>query len=319
MQRRSLLLTAPKRLEWITEDLPALQPGEVLIQTTSGAISIGTELPQYCGTARSTAPAHYPRMTGYESIGTIITCGSAVQRLSTGDRVVAFYGHRTHGIVPEGKAIAVSNGVSDALALLVILTCDVGKGIRKVGPKPDEPVLITGAGTIGLLTVFMLKAMGIHAVDVVEPRSERCALALRIGARRALSPQEMAMLSNLYTLAFECSSRNAAFELLQSRMQHAGRICILADGNLEPLVLAPAFHEKELTIVGSSDGWDYQEHAKWYFKVVRDYASELEQIFDYYTTADDLISTFEGLANATIAPTKVLVAYNIQHLDQKEL
>jgi len=48
MQRRSLLLTAPKRLEWITEDLPALQPGEVLIQTTSGAISIGTELPQYC-------------------------------------------------------------------------------------------------------------------------------------------------------------------------------------------------------------------------------------------------------------------------------
>src|SRR5712692_3881616 len=168
MQRRSLLLTAPRRLEWITEDLPALQPGEVLIQSIAGAISIGTELPLYCGTARSSAPVHYPRMTGYESIGTVIACGSAVQRLRIGDRVVAFYGHRTHSIVPEGKAIAVPKEVSDALALLVILTCDVGKGIRKVGPKPGESVLITGAGTIGLLTVFMLKAMGIHAVDVVE-------------------------------------------------------------------------------------------------------------------------------------------------------
>ncbi len=55
----------------------------------------------------------------------------------------------------------------------------------------------------------------------------------------------------------ECSSRNDAYALLQNQMQRNGRICITADENLEPLVLAPSFHCKELSTVGSSDGWDY--------------------------------------------------------------
>ena len=310
MQSRSLLLTAPRQLEWITENLPAVKPDEVLIQTRAGAISIGAELPQYCGTARSPEAARYPRMTGYESVGTVIARGVNVQRLKVGDRVVAFYGHRTHGSVPENKAIPVPGGISDALALLVILTCDVARGIRKVAPAEDEPVLITGAGTIGLLSVFMLRAYCIGAVDVIEPREDRRALALQLGAREALSAEEMIHRSEMYPVGIECSSRNAAFELLQRRMQYTGRICILADGNIEPLVLAPAFHEKELSMVGSSDGWDYQEHGRWYFSMVREHAHNLKQLFDYHTTADDLISTFEKLASGTIVPTKVLVHYD---------
>jgi alcohol dehydrogenase len=281
----------------------------VLVQTRAGAISIGAELPQYCGTARSTEAARYPRMTGYESVGTVIARGVDVQRLKVGDRVVAFYGHCTHCLVPENKAIPVPGGISDALALLVILTCDVARGIRKVAPAEDEPVLITGAGTIGLLTVFMLRAYGVRTIDVIEPREERRALALQLGAREALSAEEMIHRSEMYPVGIECSSRNAAFELLQGKMQHAGRICILADGNIEPLVLAPTFHEKELSMVGSSDGWDYQEHARWYFSMVREHAHNLKQLFDYHTTADDLISTFEKLASGTIVPLKVLVQY----------
>lgn len=175
MQTHSLLLMAPGQLAWVAETLPLLKADEVLVQTKAGAISIGTELPQYLGTARSTTLPHYPKMTGYESIGTVIACGSAIQRLRLGDRVVAFYGHRTHAIVPEAKVI----------------------------------------------------------------------------------------------------------------------------------------HEKELTIVGSSDGADYQGHAKWYFKTAHAYAHILEQMFDYRTQADDLISTFEKLASGTIVPVKVLVQYNI--------
>lgn len=310
IHRHSLLLTAPSHLEWVSEDIPPLQPGEVLIQTTAGAISIGSELPLYRGTACSTTPAHYPRMTGYESIGTIIACDSTVQRFNIGDRMVAFYGHRTHGVVHEAKAIAVPEDIPDALALLAILTCDVTKGIRKVAPQPDEPALITGAGAIGLLTVFMLKAYGVHTLDVAEPRKERCAMAMQLGARTANSPQELLNTSDTYPVAFECSSRSTAFELVQAKMRREGRICILSDGNVEPLVLAPAFHEKELMIVGSSDGWDYQEHAKWFFNLVREHPFNLEHLFDYHTTADKLIDTFELLATNASMPTKVLVRYN---------
>jgi alcohol dehydrogenase len=311
MQTHSLLLMAPRQLAWVTETLPHLKADEVLVQTKAGAISIGTELPQYLGTARSAASPHYPKMTGYESIGRIIACGSAIERRHIGDRVVAFYGHRTHAIVPEAKAIVVPDGISDAVALLAILTCDVAKGIRKVDPKPDEAVLLTGAGTIGLLTAFMLKALGINNVDVIESLTERRTLALQLGVRSAEDPQTAASKSDRYTTGFECSSRNVAFELLQRKMVSGGRICILSDGNIEPLVLVTDFHEKELTIAGSSDGVDYQGHAEWYFKTVHAYAHTLEQMFDYHTPADDLINTFEKLASGIIAPVKVLVQYNI--------
>ena len=254
MHRKSLLLTAPVQLEWVLEDLSLLQPDEVLIQTTAGAISIGSELPIYSGTARSTEPIRYPHMTGYESAGIVIARGSDVQRLQVGDRVIAFYGHRTHAIIPEAKAIAVPDNVPDALALLSILTCDVSKGIRKVAPQPDESVLITGAGTIGLLTIFMLIAFGVQKIDVVESRVERRTLALQLAANMAMPLQEINTRSEMYPIAFECSSNNRAFELLQRKMQPEGRICILSDGNIEPLTLTPTFHEKELMIVGSSDG-----------------------------------------------------------------
>ena len=309
MYNHSLLLTAPRQLEWIAGEIPPLQPDEVLIQTKAGAISIGSELPIYCGTARSARPGFYPRMTGYESAGIVIERGPEVQRFEVGDRAVAFYGHREYGIVSEAKAIKVPDGVSDAVALLAILTCDVTKGIRKVDPKPQESALITGAGTIGLLTTFMLNALGVQVVDVVEPRPERRDLALRFGARVAATPQEMASKDDNYAVGFECSSRNAAFELLQGKMQHEGRICILADGNVEPLVVTPAFHEKELCVVGSSDGWDYQEHARWYFQFVQEQPYDLERVFDYTTTQDHLATTFERLAMGAISPTKVLVKY----------
>jgi alcohol dehydrogenase len=246
-----------------------------------------------------------------------------VQQLRVGERVLAFYGHRTHAVIPAGKAIAIPGASSDALALLAILTCDVSKGIRKLLVQPEEPVLVAGAGAIGLLSVFMLKALGVQMVDVVEPLAERRELALRLGARCALPPENLAGCqanTQGYPVAIECSSRNEAFQLLQGQMQHNGRLCILADGNLEPLVLAPAFHEKEVLVVGSSDGWDYHQHAAWYFQMIQqcqtdtDLASSLpalEQLFQVQITADTLAATFERLATGELHPTKVLVRYPV--------
>lgn len=52
--------------------------------TTAGAVSIGTELPQYTGAERVIVPRAYPRMTGYESVGTVI---ERVARGSPGNTV----------------------------------------------------------------------------------------------------------------------------------------------------------------------------------------------------------------------------------------
>lgn len=317
MERQSLLLMAPRRLEWVSEELPQPGPDDVLVRTEAGAVSVGTELPQYLGMEREIVPHGYPRMTGYESVGRVMGVGEHVRELAPGDRVVAFYGHRTHAVVPASKPLRVPEGVSDALALLAILTCDVAKGLRKLAPMPEQRVLITGAGAIGLLTLWTARAYGVQDVDVVEPEAHRQALALRLGARKALAPVEASHANGYdYAIGFECSSRDAGFALLQGRMREGGRICVLADGNLEPLTLTPAFHAKELVVVASSDGWDYQRHAAWYFeRVATSGAPELEALFEERVEATELPLVFERMARGEITPVKVLARYDTQHAE----
>ena len=280
-----------------------------MVQTQTGAISIGSELPVYCGTSRASHPVQYPRTTGYENIGIVLACGSQVQTVQPGKRVGAFYGHRTHAIVPETKVIAVPDDISDPFAILAILTCDAAKGIRKLAPMVEEHIIITGAGTMGLLTLFILKACGYSNVDIVEPEQRRHTLAYQLGASSVYLPQDFPDMGMTYSVAFECSSRNDAFALLQKHMQHNGRICITADGNLEPLMLTPAFHEKELHIVASSDSWDYHQHADWYFQEIRKHPTALAQLFEQEIAQHELIATFAQLAESNVRPVKVLVHY----------
>jgi alcohol dehydrogenase len=296
-------------LAWVEEDLPPLQPGEILVQTAAGAVSVGTELPLYRGIHRGSRPVDYPRMTGYESLGRVIACGAGVETPQVGERVVAFYGHRTLAIVPAIKAIPVPAQIPDPLALLCILSCDVTKGIDKLRPQPGERVLVTGAGTIGVLTVFNLAARGVKDVDVLEPLSNRRALAIRLGARTAFPPGDRPPESGGYSLGFECSSRNVAFERLQEYLAHGGRICVLSDGNLEPLLLSPHFHEKELSVVSSSDGVDYPAHARWFFAHALSRQAPLEDLYEEETPAGKLPAVFEEMAEGKKRPVKVLVRY----------
>lgn len=308
MRAKSLLLTAPKRLEWIETDLPDPGANELLVETLSGAISVGTELPHFLGKSRGVAPT-YPAMTGYENLAHVLACGASIERLMTGDRIVSFYGHRTHALIPEDKAIRVPEHVSDELAILSILSCDVAKGVRKVMPQPKHRVLITGAGTIGLLTLWTLRRYGVERVDVIEPQANRRQLASRFGAANVFSADGPDLIDDEYSFGFECSSRDVAFATLQRSMRHDGMICVLADGNLEPLTLTPDFHQKELRVVGSSDGWDYHAHARWFFEQAAGDESLLKQLFQWTVTAGDLPDTFRRLATATPRPIKVFVRY----------
>ena len=302
------MLTAPGELRWMDEPLAPVGLDEVLVATRTGAISLGTELPLYRGDSRGSRPARYPRMTGYENVGIVRECGANVGHLRPGNRVVGTYGHRTHAVVPARKAVPIPAGIGDDLAILTILSGDVAAGIRRLGMSSS--VLVTGAGAIGLLAVFVLRALGVATVDVVEPEARRRDLARALGARWAVAPEEIGAASERYDAGVECSSRASACTLLQTQLRHGGRLVILADGNLEPLVLDPLFHERELTVYGSSDCPDYHDHARWYFAALAAAAPPLAQLFDLSIAAADLPATFADLASGGSRAIKVLVHYD---------
>lgn len=305
---QSLFLHAPHDLRWVAAPLPTLGPDDLLVTTLAGAISSGTELPLYAGTARNAGPPAYPLMTGYESLAVVRARGSAVQGHPVGSRIVSTYGHRDHAIVPAQKAIPVPTGISDEAALLLILSGDVATGIRRLGPTPAS-ALVTGAGTIGLLAVFVLAALGTPVVDVVEPDRRRHAIARLLGARHVVTPLEQRQLASIYTAGVECSSNNAAFQLLQEHLRPFSPLCIIADGNLEPLTLALDFHQQQLQVFGTSDCPDYHTHAAWYWPLARRHQQRLAQIFTTEVPASDLSATFASLTAKKLEAIKVRVRY----------
>lgn len=309
MIQKSLELTAKKTLQWKRQTIPSLNEDEILIKTIAGAISIGAELPQYNETDPTDLPPTYPKETGYESFGEVIATGEAVKSFKIGDRAVAFYGHKDYGIVKESKAIFVPEDIPPQEALLVILSCDAAKGVLKLNPNENDRVLVTGAGTMGLLTIYYLKEyMKVNHIDMVEPHSVRGGLARGLGAETVYKDQSECP-SDFYDYALECSGFNEAFKILQKSLRYEGEMCILSDGNKESFILQPDFFRKELKVVGSSDGWDYEEHSRWYFEQIKDKDSGLRQLFEKTITFEELPQCFEELGTGKISPIKVLVNY----------
>lgn len=244
---------------------------------------------------------------GYESYGEVIEVGSDVTDFHIGDKVVAFYGQKDYAVCRDTSVISVPPGIGADSALLMILSCDTAKGVFKVNPKPTDQVLVTGLGTIGLLTVYFLRHyMNVDHVDAVEPDQKRAEMGELFGVRRCFldRPPE----DERYDSGFECSARNSAFQVLQSSMKQHSKICILSDGNYDEFVLHPRFFKNELNIVGSSDGYDYHKHAKWFF----DHLSEttyMNRLFEHRISRESLVECFEDLASGRIRPLKVLVTY----------
>lgn len=281
-------------------------PGEVWLETLAGAVSVGTEGPLYRGDAREAEPRPYPLMTGYESLARVVRVGAGVERVRVGERVVSSYGHRTAACVPARGLMRVPDDVPDDVALLAVLSNDSSKGVGKLHLGQNDAVLVAGAGAIGLLTLHRLRWLGLKNVDVLEPLPERRTLAAKLGARAVFSPDDLPEAAR-YAAGVECSSRQAAFAALQRHLEPHGQICVLADGNLEPLELLPEFHARELKIVASSDGEDYPGHAAAFFRYWRETRAPLGELFTVRVAAEALPEVFEGLLEHP--PLKVFASY----------
>jgi alcohol dehydrogenase len=303
---RVLLLEFPYRVGWFESELPPLQPNEVLVKTVYSSISMGSELAQFKGEDPIAAEQPLPRKLGYENVAEVVLCGSQVQEFRPGEFVVGTYGHRDYAVVQANRLIPIAQPAPSAL--LVILGSDTAKGIAKLELSLRSPLLIMGAGAVGLLTLFNLTARGYRTIDVVEPELARLALAQKFGARYGFVPDQLPASTEAYAGGFECSGDSAAFLRLQNQMATGGQICVLADARLKPLPLSPAFHGRELRVYGCSNGLDHRTYARWFFAHARRYP--LQEIFDGQIRFNELPDTLTAMAEGRIRARKVLVSYD---------
>jgi 2-desacetyl-2-hydroxyethyl bacteriochlorophyllide A dehydrogenase len=140
-----------------------------------------------------------------------------------------------------------------AITLHALRLADVG---------PDDRVLVTGAGPVGLLLVAVLRAQGITDITVSEPSAIRRQQALDIGATRVVTPgmleqPPMALpVAEPYAVAFECSGQASAAEAALGQLDYAGTLVIVGTGFDPPRINQNRMIIFELEIIGA---YNYNE------------------------------------------------------------
>lgn len=137
-------------------------------------------------------------------------------------------------------------------------------GIHLSGVRPGQRALVSGVGPIGALTVAALRAGGVDAVDVCEPRPVRRELAAALGAERVREPDALAVppmpftvVDDAYDVVFECSGKAAAFEAGLAQLKRGGRLAIVGTGMERPRLDPNRVLLNELSITGC---YEYDAH-----------------------------------------------------------
>jgi L-iditol 2-dehydrogenase len=199
---KALIFDEPRKPVVSEVQSPAIDANEVLIQSRLvGICHSDYELlaGQYI------IPISYPVIPGHEWVGEVVEVGRNVTGLSRGDRVVGecvintperihHFGFSMDGANREYFAARpewlhkLPDAVDDAKgALIEPFTCGYYAVLRHGGVDASQTVVISGGGTIGLVSAAAAIGMGARVI-VVDPVPLRRDIAMRLGADATVDP-----------------------------------------------------------------------------------------------------------------------------------
>ncbi len=257
---------------------PTPGPGELVLRVDACGI---------CGSDLHLAEAFKGRprtVFGHEFCGTVVAIGADAAGYREGDRVVGFplfgcgycpacasgsvakcpQAQLTGAQRPGAYAEYVAVDAAASFPLPDELTSDTGAlveplavahhALERTPREPGEPVLVLGAGPVGLAVALWARALGAREVVVSDPLAHRRALAKTVGAE-AIDPtnQDVSEAFSLVTggpprVVVECVGRPGAIQHAMEVAAVDGQVtsvgaCMVPD-TFRPLVAT----SKELTL-----------------------------------------------------------------------
>jgi 2-desacetyl-2-hydroxyethyl bacteriochlorophyllide A dehydrogenase len=180
------------------------------------------------------------------------------------------------------------------------------------GVTPDDRVLITGGGPVGLLMLAVMRARGVGDITVSEPAQPRRDQARALGAARVLHPDDLPRapmgrpVDDPYTIAFECSGRASAAEAALDQLDYAGTLVFVGTGHELPRVNHNRVIVLELSIIGAYN-YDFDGFAG-AVALLDSGQLPLDLLIEPADIGlDDVLATMERLARGEL-PGKVMVA-----------
>jgi (R,R)-butanediol dehydrogenase/meso-butanediol dehydrogenase/diacetyl reductase len=127
---------------------------------------------------------------GHEACGEIIETGREVKGFQVGDKVIAVQkgAYAEYLVCPQDSMMRKPGGMSWERAAVVEPLAGAAYAIKRGGIRPDDTVLIAGAGPVGLMLVLGLKAIGVKKIYMTEITETRRQKAEELGATSVLNP-----------------------------------------------------------------------------------------------------------------------------------
>jgi 2-desacetyl-2-hydroxyethyl bacteriochlorophyllide A dehydrogenase len=265
----SLVFTAPRRIELVSESVDPPARGQALVRTLTSAISAGTELLAFRGQLGAETPLDetlgalgratfaFPFRYGYASVGEVVAVGEGVETAWIGRRVFGFQPHATMFLAPVADLLRVPEGLDPERAALLAHMETAVNLILDGAPLYGENVLVVGLGTVGLLATALLARFPLAVLAAAEPLPHRTQAARALAAprdivtgreeiRRALEPRGA-------DLIYELSGNPEALDDAIAAAGHEGRVVVGSwYGNKRARVdLGGRFHRRRLRLVSS--------------------------------------------------------------------
>ncbi|XP_020588872.1 sorbitol dehydrogenase-like [Phalaenopsis equestris] len=274
--------------------LPPLGPNDVRVRMKAVGIC-GTDV-HYLKTMRMT---HYvvkePMVIGHECAGIIEELGSEVKSLAVGDRVAIEPGMTCgrckycragrYNLCDDTKSLGLPP-VHGSLANQLVHPADLcfklpdnvnleegamceplSVGVhacRRAGINPETTVLIVGAGTIGLVTMFTARAFGSPRIVIADVDEQRLSIAKSLGADEfvKVSPdikdvdEEVELIKKAMgcdiDVTFDCAGFSKTMSTALNATRTAGKICLVGMGHNELTIpITPAVAAREVDIIGA--------------------------------------------------------------------
>ncbi len=294
---RALRLLGPENLIIQEIDDVPLRPRDVRLKSIVSAISHGTEMNTYRGTApldskrfdpelRVFVPdpeaTSYPATLGYEIVSEVIELGAEVTEYEIGDIVHTGTPHQDHGITSPDDYLGFYPMVklpehdTHEPGLFVSLGAVALQAVHDAHAKVGDVVVVSGAGAIGLMTIQLLVLSGARVL-AVEPNPSRRAQALEAGAFDAIDPLDTDGFVGFEVkkrlggrgadIAVETSGFSSGLHAMIASVGYAGRVVAVGfyQGGASDLRLGEEWHHNRITLLSSMGVWDnpHRDYPAW--------------------------------------------------------
>jgi len=276
---RAIVLDRPGSFRVADVPDPVPGPGQVVVKVECCGIC-GTDLHIVDG---EFPPTPYPITPGHEFAGTVVaSAADASYRVPVGARVAvdpslycghcrrcrsgrdnlcenwAAIGDTVDGAFAEYVAVPAANAylLPDHLdgqvgAMVEPLACSV-HGLRRLGSVFGDTVVLTGAGTMGLLLLQLLVHAGAGPVTVVDRVPERLEVARKLGA--ALVATDLSALDGVrFEVGVDATGVPAVIQGVSALLDRGGRLLVFGVSPADAAISVSPFrvYNDEITVTGS--------------------------------------------------------------------